>query len=112
MVDCCQAGLDIEKSAAWRESKAAVAWPLSTSHRMMWSSRAQEPKSSLGGVLMLYSSGSGLNMRQELLVLPFFITTTQKIWDPVIMSHKFEPLKNDLLIRTAWGMIFIIPFQE
>merc|ERR1712225_224378 len=31
------------------------------------------------------------------------ITTTQKIWDPVIMSHKFEPLKNDLLIRTAWG---------
>merc|ERR1711977_420028 len=30
------------------------------------------------------------------------ITTTQKIWDPVIMSHKFEPLKNDLLIRTAW----------
>jgi len=33
----------------------------------------------------------------------FFITTTQKIWDPVIMSHKFEPLKNDLLIRTAWG---------
>ena len=56
---------------------------------------------------MLYT-GSGLNMREELLVLPFFFTTTQKLWDPVIMAQQFEPLKNDLLLRTAWGMIFII----